>query len=523
MKMSLCLLAALLLLAEGPAEAASSARNFVFILADDLGVKDLGVQGSSFYESPRIDRIAREGMRFTQGYANCQVCSPSRASIMTGKYTPRLGITDYIGARAGTQWKRNTKLLPATYAHNLSLQETTLAEALKAAGYQTFFAGKWHLGGKGSWPTDHGFDYNAGGWDAGSPAGGYFSPYKNPELRDGPKGESLPIRLARETTKFIRQHHDNKFLAYLAFYSVHAPIQTSAAQWAKYQQKAATAPHEGGRFLIDRTLPVRQVQDNPIYAGMIESMDQAVGIVLDTLDELGLADNTVVIFTSDNGGVSSGDAYSTSNLPMRGGKGRQWEGGIREPYFIKVPGLTPPGSQCNVPVIGTDFYPTILELAGLPLRPSQHQDGVSLVPLMRGGQIPTRDLFWHYPHYGNQGGEPSSIIRSGDWKLIHYWEDGRDELYQLTEDIREQRDRARAEPEIATTLRHKLDRWLRQVGAKLPAINPDYHALQAEQEQMDIQTRKMPALEKQHAKYLQPGWKPNRDWWGSQPDAGTTD
>ncbi len=317
--------------------AAPTGKNFLFILADDLGVRDLSVEGSTYYESPNIDTIATGGMRFTNGYATCRVCSPSRASIMTGKYTPRHGITDYIGAKEGFDWKRNTKLLPAKYNWRLPHEETTIAEALHEAGYKTFFAGKWHLGDKGSWPKDHGFDINVGGWDKGGPAGGYFSPYKNPNMADGPKGESLPIRLGRETARFIEDHKDQKFLAYLSFYSVHGPIQTSRDKWSKYQKKAAAEPHEGGRFIIDRTLPVRQVQDCPIYAGMIESMDDAVGIVLDKLKELGLDDDTVVVFTSDNGGVSSGDAFSTSNLPLRGGKGRQWQGGIREPYYIKAP------------------------------------------------------------------------------------------------------------------------------------------------------------------------------------------
>lgn len=523
MTMAIRLLTVLVFLIGSTVMADTRPRNFVFILADDLGVKDLSSQGSSFYESPHIDRIADEGMRFTQGYANCQVCSPSRAAIMTGKYTPRVGITDYIGAAAGTQWKRNTKLLPALYEHDLPHSETTIAEALHAAGYRTFFAGKWHLGSKGSWPTDHGFDINVGGWDAGSPTGGYFSPYKNPVLPNGPAGESLPIRLARETAKFLEENRDKKFFAYLAFYSVHGPIQTTPEKWAKYRQKALALSHPDGRFLIDRTMPVRQVQDCPIYAGMIESMDQAVGIVLDKLDALGLADNTVVVFTSDNGGVSSGDSFSTCNLPFRGGKGRQWEGGIHEPYFIKVPGLTSPGSHCDVPVIGTDFYPTILELADLPLNPAQHQDGVSLVPLMKGGSIATRDLFWHYPHYGNQGGEPSSIIRSGNWKLIHYWEDGRDELYNLAEDIGEQHDQIRSMPEVAKELREKLDRWLKQVNAKIPPKNPNYDAQLAERQRENMRTRTLPSLEKRHADYLKPGWKPNKDWWGSRPDGVTID
>lgn len=492
-------------------------RNFVFILADDLGIKDLGVEGSTFYESPHIDKLATSGMRFTQGYATCQVCSPSRASLVTGKYPARLGLTTWIGDRAGRAWKRNTKLLPATYNRKLEHKETTLAEALRAKGYRTFFAGKWHLGGKGSWPQDHGFEINVGGWDKGSPMGGYFAPYINPSMESGPDGESLPLRLARETAKFIEDHKNEPFLAYLSFYSVHSPMQTTEKKWAKYQKKAAEKPHQGSRFLVDRRLPVRQVQDCPIYAGMIESMDDAVGIVLDKLDKLGLTDNTVVIFTSDNGGVSSGDAFSSSMLPYRGGKGRQWEGGIREPYYIRAPGITKPGSTCDVPATGTDFFPTILELAGLPLMPEQHADGVSLLPLLKGDQIKDRDLFWHYPHYGNQGGEPSSIIRSGPWKLIHYWEDGRDELYHVINDIGEKEDLAKKHPAKRAALRRKLNTWLDNMKANMPDLNPRYDAVKAVEQEQAMKTHVLNRLERQHAAYLHPKWKPNATWWNSQP------
>ncbi len=490
--------------------------NIVFILADDLGIMDLGVEGSSFYESPNIDKLARSGMRFTQGYATCQVCSPSRASIMTGKYPARLGITTWIGDAQGKDWKRNSRLWPALYKWNLDHAETTLAESFRAAGYRTFFAGKWHLGSKGSWPEDHGFEINKGGWDKGGPAGGYFSPYRNPNLVDGEPGESLPLRLGRETAQFIEDHKDERFLAYLSFYSVHGPIQTTQKKWAKYQQKADQNPHQGPRFRVDRRLPVRQVQDCPIYAGMIEAMDDAVGIVLDKLDALNLADNTIVCFTSDNGGVSSGDAFSSSMLPYRGGKGRQWEGGIREPYYIRVPGMTRSGSTCDVPVTGTDFYPTLLELAGLPLAPKQHVDGVSLVPLLKQGQISQRDLFWHYPHYGNQGGEPSSIIRAGEWKLIHYWEDGRDELYHVPDDTGEVRDMASDNPDLRKALRKRLDQWLEETKANLPMLNPRYDAELAVRQMENMRTRTLQTLERRHADYVRSDWQPSKTWWGSQ-------
>lgn len=489
--------------------------NVLFILADDLGWRDLSVEGSTFYESPNIDRIANAGMRFTQGYAACQVCSPSRASIMTGKYPARHGITDYIGAAAGTDWKRNTRLLPADYARELASEDVTLAEAFREAGYRTFFAGKWHLGGEGSLPEDHGFEINFGGHHRGSPPGGFFAPYKNPKLEDGPPGESLPLRLGRETARFIDDHADVPFFAYLSFYSVHAPIQSTKALWSKYRQKAERMPTPESRFIIDRTSPVRQVQDHPVYAGMIEAMDSAVGLALAALDRNGLMNNTIIVFTSDNGGVSAGDGKATSNLPLRGGKGRQWEGGIREPYYIVWPGVAKPGSTCDVPVIGTDFYPTLLDMAGLPQRPTQHVDGVSLVPLLKGGTIAERPLYWHYPHYGNQGGEPSAIIRDGDWKLIHYYEDGRDELYNLSQDPGEQSDLATAHPGRVTDLRGRLLTWLEETGAKRPVTNPNFDHAAYLREKIETREKILPRLEAQAANFLNPDYSPN-GWWGSE-------
>ncbi|NQT92772.1 MAG: sulfatase, partial [Lentisphaerae bacterium] len=342
--------------------------NILFILADDLGWCDLGADGSDFHESPNLDRIANDGMRFTQAYATCQVCSPSRASILTGKYPPRHGITDYLGAPAGEDWRRLERcdrMLPADCERALRANEITFAEVLRRSGYRTFFAGKWHLGDKGADPEDFGFEINRGGWVAGGPAGGYFAPWNNPRLEPGPDGESLPARLGRETAQFITEHKDEPFLAYLSFYSVHGPIQTSKDRWERFREKAVARGAPDRRFLFDRKLPVRQLQDCPIYAGMIEAMDDAVGLVLDTLDQHGLAENTIVCFTSDNGGVSSGDAYSSSMLPLRGGKGRQWEGGIREPLYARFPGHIEAGSTCDIPVSGIDFYPTLLEMAGI--------------------------------------------------------------------------------------------------------------------------------------------------------------
>jgi arylsulfatase A-like enzyme len=497
--------------------------NIVFVLADDLGWRDLGCEGSTIYESPNIDRIANEGMRFTQGYAACQVCSPSRASILTGKVTPRHGITDWIGARSGEAWRdteRHNQLLPPEYEHGLRSDEITFAEVFRQSGYRTFFAGKWHLGDEGKGPEEYGFEINKGGWRVGSPPGGYFSPYKNPKLEDGPKGESLPIRLGNETAQFIETNKDEPFLAYLSFYSVHGPIQTSQDRWAKYREKATSqGPQPETRFIMDRYLPVRQVQDCPIYGGMIEAMDDAVGIVLDTLDRLELAENTIVCFTSDNGGVSSGDAYSTSNLPLRGGKGRQWEGGIREPFHVKIPGVTKPGSTCDVPVSGIDYYSTFTELAGLSIPKEQTVDGMSLTKLLRGETdeaISNRDLFWHYPHYGNQGGEPSSIIRRQNWKLIHYFEDGRDELYDLGANPEELTDVSEAHPDQVSQLRERLDKWLIEVNAKLPIPDSEHDPEREQARLHQLEHELMADLEKQHAEYLDPDWQPNDDWWQSQ-------
>ena len=486
--------------------------NVVFFLADDLGWRDLSNEGSTFYESPHIDRIAAEGMKFTRGYATCQVCSPSRASIMTGKYPARLKITDWIGAGMGDGWNRNTRLLPALYEHNLPHDDVTVAEAFRDAGYKTFFTGKWHLGKKGSWPNDHGFQVNVGGHEKGSPPGGYFSPYSNPAMESGPKGELLPLRLGSEAVKFIEANKDDPFFVYVAYYSVHGPIQSTQALWKKYRDKAVEQGAPESRFAVDRTSPVRQVQDNPLYAGMVESMDDSVGMVLEALDRLNLADNTVVVFTSDNGGVSAGDGKATSNLPLRGGKGRQWEGGIREPFYIKWPGHGN-GKQNNTPVIGTDFYPTLLEIAGIESKPNQHVDGVSLVPLLNGKTIEQRSLYWHYPHYGNQGGDPSSIVMQGDWKLINYHESGRNELYNIHEDVGEANDVSVSHSIRVQEMLGQLDQWLLDVDANLPTHNPNFDMGAYRKSQLKTLQKQMPALEREHARFLDEDFSPPRGWW----------
>lgn len=503
--------------------ASEKPMNVLFILADDYGRNDVSCYGSDFYETPNIDRLAAMGTMFTNGYSACQVSSPSRASIMTGKYTVRHGITNWIGEYSGEDWRllgRHSKLLPADYAWSLSKDELTLPEALRANGYKTFIAGKWHIGGEGSMPEDHGFDVNIGGYEAGSPVGGYFAPYNNPRLKDGPAGENLSMRLAQETNKFIesqvKKHKKQPFFAYLSFYAVHAPIQTTQENWEYFRNKADSMGIAENGFKFDRTLPVRQRQDNPIYAGLIKQMDDAVGVVLDKLEELGLLDNTLIIFTGDNGGVSSGDNYSTSCLPFRGGKGRQWEGGLRVPFIVKGPNGIGKGLKSDIPVIGTDFYPTILDFAGLPMCDEQHLDGVSLKPLLEKRDISPRSLFWHYPHYGNQGGEPSSIIREGDWKLIHYYEDGRNELYNLDIDETETEPLNAQYPDKVSYLSKKLDVWLIETNARLPKADPKYDPKKEAEYKLKQSTKTMEYLEKQRKNQLSESFEPNKDWWGSK-------
>ena len=450
--------------------------NFVFFLVDDLGWTDIGCFGSSFYDTPNVDRLAASGQRFTNAYAACPVCSPTRASIMAGKYPARMATTDYFGAAQPGGWRRNTQHLPASYEDRLAHEEVTIAEALKESGYATFFAGKWHLGPEGHWPESQGFDVNQGGITRGGPYGGkrYFSPYGNPRLEDGPEGEHLPARLAAETVKFIEERQDEPFLAYLSFYSVHTPLISREDLKEKYKARKAERGlkaewgEEGSR-------KVRHVQEHAVYGGMVEAMDLAVGEVLDALERLGLAEDTVVIFMSDNGGLSTSEGHPTSNLPLRAGKGWIYEGGIREPMVIRWPGVTDPGTVCEEPVTSTDFYPTMLEMAGLPLRPEQHLDGVSLVELLEEGEAPAREaIYWHYPHYGNQGSAPAGAVRAGDWKLIEWYEDGALELYDLSTDIGEAKDLAAEHPEKAQELHAKLVAWRAETGARMSSENPSF-------------------------------------------------
>lgn len=464
-----------LLLAVAPLTAADR-PNIVFFVADDLGQRDLGSYGSTFYETPHLDRLAAEGMRFTDAYAACPVCSPTRAALVTGKWPQRTGVTDYIGAPLQPElWKRNTKLLPAPYADRLALEEVTFAEALKEAGYATFFAGKWHLGPEGWWPEDQGFDVNKGGMDRGGPYGGkkYFSPYGNPRLEDGPEGEHLPDRLAAEAGKFIEAHRDRPFLVYYPFYDVHTPLMGREDLVKKYEEKKKRLGLEE-KWGREGERDVRLVQEHAVYAAMVEAMDLAVGRVLGKLDELGLAENTLVLFTSDNGGLSTSEGWPTSNEPLRAGKGWMYEGGIREPLIVRWPAKIKAGSVSDALVSSPDFFPTFLEAAGAETPAGVSIDGKSLLPVFAGGGLPDRALFWHYPHYGNQGGAPAAAIRKGNHKLIHWFEEDRVELFDLSTDLSEKNDLALARPDLVDSLGAELKAWQEDVGAKFPTPNPDF-------------------------------------------------
>ena len=455
--------------------------NIVLILMDDLGWTDVGCFGSSFYETPHLDALARQGLSFTDAYAACPVCSPTRASIMTGKYPATVQITNFIAGQA------RGKLLSAPYLHYLPLEEKTIARALSEGGYQTWHVGKWHLGGDEKyWPHNHGFDVNVGGCGAGMPPAGYFSPYKLATLPDGPEGEYLPDRLTDEAIKLIRNSSGKPFFLNLCYYLVHMPAQGKAEHVAKYEAKAAALgldkkdPFRVGEYFpcehkADKRVTRRLFHSDPIYAAMVQSMDENIGRLLATIDEQGIAEDTVVIFTSDNGGLATAESSPTCNAPLSEGKGWMYEGGTREPLIVRWPGLTRPGSQCTVPVTSPDFYPTFLEIAGLPPLPDQHADGISITGLLKGEDRLDREaIFWHYPHYANQGGTPGCSVRCGDYKLIEFFEDRRLELYNLRDDISESHNLAASEPAVTSRLHSLLRNWLIQVNARIPQPNPDY-------------------------------------------------
>ncbi len=445
--------------------------NIVFILVDDLGWADVKCNfPESFYDTPNIDKLAKNGVRFTNAYAANPVCSPTRAALMTGKHPNRVDITDWI---PGDDPKKRPLLGPQD-RNELALEETTIAEKLKEKGYKTCFIGKWHLGNKGYFPEDQGFDINIGGHHRGSPPGGYYSPYKNPKLTDGPKGEYLTDRLTTEGIKFINENSKHPFFLYLAFYTVHTPIQASKKFIEKYKAKRDSlhiteVPHrrEGEGW-------TKLLQENAAFASMVASMDENVGRVLKTLKERGLDKNTWVIFTSDNGGLSTlyRKNAPTSNGPLRAGKGWCYEGGIRVPLIIDGPEVVNRGRTTDQPAVSMDFYTTILTIAGVE---HADNDGVNLLPLLTENKPLNRDvLFWHYPHYHGSAWKPGSALRKGDWKLIVFYEDNRMELYNLATDPGETTNVAGQNPQKVEELKKLLDKKLADSGAKFPTVNPDY-------------------------------------------------
>lgn len=456
----------------GP-QAEAPRPNFLVLLVDDLGWTDLGCYGSDFYETPQIDRLAAEGARFTHGYAACTVCSPTRAALLTGLYPGRTRVTDWI---PGHQ-RPDAPLRPPDWTMRLEHRYTTLAEALAAAGYRTAHVGKWHLMPRlepaampDYFPERHGFERNIGGNEWGLP-GSYFHPYERNDRRvyplpeGGAEGDYLTDRLTDEALRILEDYRDEPFLLYFPYYAVHTPIQARPEDSAPFQER------------VD---PARRHR-SPVYAGMLAAVDRSVGRLRARLEELGLADNTVIVFTGDNGGLDRAGpdgrmGRPTENAPLRAGKGSAYEGGVRTPTIYYWPAVTPAGTVSAEPVITVDIYPTILEIAGVPGDPAHNEsvDGVSLAPLLRNPAtaLGREALYWHYPHYHAGGATPHSAIRAGAWRLVHFYEDGRVELYNLEEDPGEERDLAAARPDKARELRAQLDAWRTAVSAQAPLANP---------------------------------------------------
>lgn len=435
---------------------AANRPNVLFILADDLGWMDVSCNGSTWCETPNIDRIAREGMRFTQAYTAGSICSPTRASLMTGRYPVRTGVTDYIPGLKLT----GTKLLTTPTRTELALEELTVGEALKQHGYATFYAGKWHLGGKGFEPSEQGFDTYVGDQQLGNHG------------KDWQAGQ----RLTDAALNYLDQRDDAKpFFMYLGYHEPHIPILKYPNHFARFEDKAAKLKPATVDYVKERDGQMRARQDDPDYGSEVAGLDEEVGRLLKKLDERKLADNTIVIFFSDNGGLSMKAAPGpTCNLPLRAGKGWLYEGGVRVPLVVRAPSMTKPGSVCETPVISTDFFPTLLKLAGAPLLPERHLDGVDISSLLRGGQSLSRDtLFWHYPHYHGSTWAPGAAIREGDWKLIQFDHYEAVELYNLKDDLEERNDLSKQEPERAQALLAKLHAWQKSVGANIPKPNPD--------------------------------------------------
>jgi arylsulfatase A-like enzyme len=467
--------------------------NVIFILLDDFGYADLGCYGSRFYETPNIDRLASEGMRFTDAYAACPVSSPTRAAIMTGRYPVNTGITDWIpGNQATDNGSPSDKFIALPFKQQLDPGEITIAEVLKQNGYSTMISGKWHLGADPKfWPENQGFDVNKGGYGAGQPnrskiSNGYFSPYGNPRLEDGPSGEYLTDRQTDEAIKFIEDQKEQPFFVYLSYYAVHNPMQGKENLIKRFSLKAdslgLTKAKAFSREMdwIRKDMSVnfkeRIIQSNPVYAAMIYSVDENIGKLLSKLKELKIDNNTIIIFTSDNGGLSTSEGSPTCNYPLRTGKGWLYEGGIRIPLIIRIPGIGKKHGEITTPVSSIDYFPTIAELTGTKLK-NDKIDGVSIVGLIKDGTLSERPLFWHYPHYSNQGVEPGSAVRLGKYKLIDNFEKGKQELYDLSKDISELNDIASSNPQKVSELYNLLIEWRNKTGAKMMDPNPNWNGL----------------------------------------------
>ncbi|GLQ55867.1 sulfatase [Devosia nitrariae] len=452
--------------------------NIVLVLIDDMGWQDLGCYGSTFYETPNIDALAARGTRFTQAYAAAPVCSPTRASLMSGKYPARVGITQYIGGHGVG------RLVDVPYFHGLPENEFSLARALREGGYRTWHVGKWHLGDARHGPERHGFDVNIGGCALGSPTT-YFSPYAIPTLEDGPPGEYLTDRLTDEAIRLVETADERPFFLNLWHYAVHTPLEAPGDLIGKYQRKAAAlgldthaivkAESMSAWHLRGKHVERRTVQSDPAYAAMIENLDANIGRLVAALDAAGKLNETLIVFTSDNGGLSTSEGSPTCNAPLAEGKGWMQDGGVRVPFIACLPGVVP-AAQSPLAFSTPDIYPTLLSAAGLPARPRQHVDGVDLWAQWRGLSNAGRGaLFWHYPHYSNQGGTPGAAVREGDFKLIRWFEDGRLALFNLAEDIEERHDLSSERPDLVEKLGLRLDDWSRDVMALVPQPNPhDY-------------------------------------------------
>lgn len=448
--------------------------NIVLILVDDLGWRDLSCYGSKFYETPRIDALAAGGLLYRNAYAAAPVCSPTRASIMSGKYPARVGVTQYIGGNAVG------RLSDVPYFHQLPENEFSVARALKAGGYSTWHVGKWHLGPSRCWPEHHGFDVNIGGCHMGAPST-YNSPYAIPTLDDGPDGEYLTDRLTDDAIRLIREAGDKPFFLNLWHYAVHIPIQAPESLVQKYERKADDLGLEIVAMEVGEPMPAwhlrgervrrRTIQSDPHYAAMIENLDWNVGRIMDALDEAGKTENTILMFTSDNGGLATAEGSPTTNSPLAEGKGWMKDGGVRVPFIVRWPGHTAEGMWTDTLLTSPDLYPTLVAASGQQPRPRQHIDGVNVLEHWMTGHGERGPIYWHYPHYSNQGGTPGAAVRDGNLKLIRYYESGRQELYDLAGDIQERIDLSGRCIDDMVRLTGLLDRWIYDVGALMPSSN----------------------------------------------------